>query len=456
VHERHPTRSEGFSIVEMLVAITILMIALLAAALMFENGMRVSGDTRQRVVAAHLATQAMESVRGPAANPAKFTSVIDANLGQTVQTRTVNGLQFTITQDIQWVGQTSSANSCDAGGSTSGLVAQVTESVTWANMRATKPVQSTTALSPPVGAYASNTGGLAVKVVDAQNQPRANINVQITGPSTDTQKTTAQGCAFFAYIPPGTYTASVIEGTGVGDQEQLTPSQTKAVVVGQTASLVFNYDTAATIAVSGWTISGAATTVATNIPISVANTGLQPYAAFSFPATTTSLTPLYPYTSGYTVFAGNCADNNPVGKNGVNNPFYPGQPTTPINVTAGATSPAAVQLYSLPVVVTAAGVPVSGATVTANPPSPSFGSPNNPVCTNGIASGSQPVLGLAASDAAGQSLTAVPLGHWAITATSGTMTGTVNVWVQPTGIFAVTSGGAATGSALSSVAVAIS
>ena len=50
----------------------------------------------------------MEKVRGPAADPTKFTTIAD---GQTITTQrqTVNGLQFTITQDMQWVGQSSPA-----------------------------------------------------------------------------------------------------------------------------------------------------------------------------------------------------------------------------------------------------------------------------------------------------------------------------------------------------------
>ena len=60
-------------------------------------------STRQRVVAAQLAASAIEKIRGPAADPARFTTQVVP--GQTITTQTVNGLQFTITQDMQWVGQ---------------------------------------------------------------------------------------------------------------------------------------------------------------------------------------------------------------------------------------------------------------------------------------------------------------------------------------------------------------
>jgi hypothetical protein len=441
--------------IEMLVAVSLLLIALLAAAFMFQAGIKASGDSRQRVVAAHLATQALEAVRGPAADPAKFKSTITDHAGQEIYDVTVNGLRYRITQDIQFVNQASNSSSCDGGSLTSGLIAQVTERVTWQNMGATKPVQTTTALAPPVGAYSQTTGGFAVKVLDAQGKPRPNVNVQITGPTTDTIETTVDGCAFFAFIPPGTYTASVIEGTGVGDQNELVPSISKPVLVGQIASHVFNYDTAATISFGGWAISGGASAPATGIPISVANNGLQPYFAYSYLPGSAAMTPLYPYTNGYTVFAGSCADNNPLGKDGSKNLFYPTLSPAPIGVAAGGTAATTLDLYTLPITVQSGGLPVPNAVITAK--ASSFSAPYTAVCTNGGSAGIPPTIGLVASDASGVSLTGVPLGHWSITATAGTQKNTtpVDVWVMPDGVYAVTGGGAQTGSPLSTVTVAI-
>ncbi len=118
-------------------------------------------------------------------------------------------------------------------------------------MAGTNPVQSTTALSPPVGAYSASTGSIAVKVFDSTGAVSQNVNVKVQGPLTQTQQTTSEGCAFFPFLDVGTYAVSVIEGTGVGDQENVTPTQNTSVSVGQTASLLFNYDTAATIDETG-------------------------------------------------------------------------------------------------------------------------------------------------------------------------------------------------------------
>jgi hypothetical protein len=232
----------------------------------------------------------------------------------------------------------------------------------------------------------------------------------------------------------------------------LVPSQATSVTIGQTASLTFNYDTAATINITGW--SGSTATPATNIPIGIANTSLQPYQQYSYAPGATSLTPVFPYPSGYTVFAGNCTDNNPVGYDATHNKFYNNPGTSTVTVSPGTTSTTTVPLYDLPVtVVNSAGQPVvatlTATETTTNP------SPYTAICTNGGASGSAPTIGLVTTSAAGTSTTAAPLGHWTIKAVSGSKQGTVKIWRRITGVFNVTSGGAATGSAISTITVTV-
>jgi hypothetical protein len=225
------------------------------------------------------------------------------------------------------------------------------------------------------------------------------------------------------------------------------------VTVGQTASLQFAYDTGATISITGW--SNSAATPATGIPVSIANSALLPYRQYSYTAGTTVMTPLFPTPSGYTVFAGNCTDNNPVGLDTTNNVFYNNPGTSPVSVTAGGTTTTTILLYDVPVtVVNSTGVVQPNAVVTAtettgNP------SPYTAVCTSGAASGAAPTLGMVTTDAAGTSTTAMPLGHWSIKAVVGPKQGTTKVWRRITGVFATTATGASTGSALTTVTVTV-
>jgi Tfp pilus assembly protein PilV len=455
--EIHPVAArleDGFTIVEVLVAVTVLVIAMIGVALLFENTIIASGNTRNRVVAANLATEQMETVRGQAADPTKFTVIPQ---GQTVLPATpivagnaqlVNGIQYTVTQDVQFVGQSSSTSSCDSPSASTGQIMQVSETVTWPDMAGTKPVNEVTTLAPPVGAYSASSGSIATKIFDSTGAVSDNVNVQITGPTTATQQTTAEGCAYFAFLPVGTYTVTVIEGTGVGDQEVVAPAQTASVSVGQTVSLQFLYDSPATIVA---TLPSPANTAgapahATGMSLSVANTGLQPYSQFSFPAAAGDVTTspgLFPYSSGYTTFAGNCTDNNPLGKDTSRNPFYPTATPVPVAVTPNGSVTTTVPLYTVSIHVNSAAV--AGTTLTAV--ETTYPAPYAAVCTNGTATGTAPTLGLTRLTATGDSVTSLPLGHWTITATctpgmpaactSANNSGSVNVWVKPDGVYAV-------------------
>jgi Tfp pilus assembly protein PilV len=446
--------AEGFTIIEVVVAISILVVALLGASALFSNAIIVSGNTRNRVVAANLATSAMENARGWAVSPSSFSLIAQ---GQTVfagPAQLVNGVQYTVTQNAAFVGTNSTTSTCDIPSATQGQILKVTEVVTWPSMNGTKPVKEVTTLAAPVGVYSANSGALAVKVFDSTGNVNQNINVQITGPTTTTQQTSDEGCAYFYGVPVGTYTITVIEGTGIGDQEVALPTQTASVAVGQTASVQFQYDRSATISVPMPTVPAPAL----NMYVSVANTGLQPYGQFSFSpgaytgGTVVTTPNLFPYASGYTLFAGNCTDNNPLGKDTNRNLFYPTAAPVPITVTPGnnTTAPGPVPLYPVTLhVQNSTAVPVV-TTPTANETT-TFAAPYTAVCTSGTATGTAPTLSLATTNATGDSVTALPLGHFTITAKctkpaapcpAANKVATQNIWVKPDGVYSVLSSGA--------------
>lgn len=454
--------AEGFTVIEVVVAVTVLVVALTGAALLFNNAIVVSGNTRNRVVATNLATSAMENVRGLAADPTKFTTIPQGLTVMNGPAQKVNGIQFTVQQNVSFVSTTSSTSSCDSPGLTTGQIMQVNEIVSWPSMAGTKPIRQVTTLSPPVGAYSATSGAVAAKVYDSTGNVASGVNVQITGPTTVTQATTTEGCAYFAYVPVGTYTVTIISGTGVGDQEVVAPTQTASVSIGQTASVQFQYDIAATIVATlpSPTNTAGAPPYATGMSISVANTGLQPYGQFSFPATTTgdvTTSPsLFPYSSGYTVYAGNCVDNNPLGKDTNRNLFYPTAAPVPLAVSPGSSATTTVPLYTLPIhVQNSTAVPVTNVVPTVT--ETSFAAPMTAICTTGTATASLPTLNLVITSATGDSVTSMPLGHWTIKAkcihgapacpgstSASDKSASLNVWVKPDGVYAVDSAGNST------------
>jgi Tfp pilus assembly protein PilV len=430
----HDAGAEGFTVIEAVLAVSLLVVAMLAIAQMFSASILVSGDTRSRVVAANLATQSIEQLRGFANDPIKFTTSIP--IGRTVSTQTVGQVTYTITQDTEWVGQRAATSDCDSTPG-SAQVLRATSSVTWPHMGATQPVQSTTTLSPPVGAYDPNSGSIAAKVFSASGGAQAGVPVTAVGPTSQTEVTTADGCAFFAYQTAGTYTVSLSAGGYVGDQEVASPSQTASVTVGGTTSLQFNYDLAARINVLGW--SNPAPVAATGLPVSVANTGLQPYRSFSFSPGTSSLAPLYPYTSGYVLFAGSCTDADPIGLDTSSNPFYPGFSPTSVAVTPGGAVSAPVTLYRLALlVVDGTNKPITGTTLAAT-------------ATGVTCPGGAPTYGVATTGSTGvypsvpNSTTGVSLGKLHISTTSGKPItcpsinpSCADVWVKPDGTYDTT------------------
>ena len=137
------------------------------------------------------------------------------------------------------------------------------------------PVTDQTLVTPPVGTFNSNSGNNGDMVLDLNAAPREGIPVTLNGPSgITTVFTTSDGCAFFAYQDPGSYTMSVSLAGNVNDQGLFNPSQTIAVVAGSTVQTQINFDVAATLQLT--MVGGAGGTVPNQMSYTIANTGLLP------------------------------------------------------------------------------------------------------------------------------------------------------------------------------------
>jgi hypothetical protein len=295
----------------------------------------------------------------------------------------------------------------------------------------------------------------------------ANATVSIAGPSGASIVTGVDGCAFFAFVTTGTYTVSATQAGYVSDQELVTPTYSNVVVaVSQTVNRPFLLDRSSTITATV-TSSPAA---AGGLPLSVDNNKLAPYGFVTFAADSTSLSPVFPYPSGYLPFAGSCSDSDPMGRNTTSKaPFYPtpsgsavpAAALTPVDTAAGATSPAAVQLYPLTLRVQASilgivTLPI-GASIRAVPTvsgnaqlSPSW-SPNiNWVCPLPL-----PTYSLAVTVIGGLSTTGVGLGHYTIVQASKPTTPLAYVWVEPDGTHLVNSSTGSVASSPSTVTVTV-
>ena len=327
-----PARPEsGFSLIELVVSITIFSLLVGTLVALIATGLRVARNNKDRSVGAHLASQEMDSIRQQ-----PFSRI---SIGQANHNVTVNTVSYKVKTDADWVANSSTSNSCDSTGSAP-RVLRVTVEVTWPDMRGTDPVQTSTEISPPVGSYDPDNGHIAVRVRDRNATALGGIPVRVTGSGVDATQTTTDtaGCAFFGFLPPASYAVTLGTTGWVDRQSNAVPSQTVAVSAGNITSVAFDYDEAATITA---TLAGARGGVpASAVPLTLANTGLLPAGSKSFPGTgvVRTLTSLFPYSDGYTAWAGGCEDADPEGADGTGTRYWPGaQRENAISVDPGGT-----------------------------------------------------------------------------------------------------------------------
>ena len=409
-------RQDGYSVVELLVALTVFALVFAAVSMGIGRALEVNRGNRNRSAAAYLAARELEEVRAQS-----FSSV---TLGRTtcVYTTTSCNLPspYTVVQDVAWASPGSTTTSCDVPTSSGAALAykRVTVTVTWPDMNGVAPVTSQTLLTPPGGTFDPNDGHILVQAFDRDALPLAGKTVSLSGPATVSQTTTSDGCAFFSYLDPGTYTATITTSGYVDRQGNQPATQSVGVTASQITRVQFDYDEAATLSVGLVAPSGAVLPTGTyGIAMTVANSNLTVgYKSFQQAATgsgtTRTINPLFPYASGYQVWAGDCADADPAAYAG-------GSRGAVLASNPAATTSGSANLDAVDVVVKRGGVAVSGAAIQAIHAAGTG-------CTSG-----ETLTTTTTTDSAGKLRLALPYGTWTIRATSGTRTATGSVILDP-------------------------
>ena len=408
VLRRLPRRGDdaGLTLIELMFALVIFAIVAAATVAGLTLAMNTGRLDRNRVAAANLAARELEIVRnefnatatGPMTVAAQnyVTNPNPLPGGTAGQPLVVDHVDYTVTRNAQWLPAGTGKSACDGGSAITYPTLAVHVAVTWPRMDGTQPVTSNTILTPRKGVLSSSMGFVAVKVQNSAGQPADEQQVLLAGPGGSFTDTTASdGCAVFSITTGGTYTASISEPGYVDYYGNSSPSQT---VVAATGSLVigkpFIYDQASTLNVKFETASGYALP-ATLPQLTLGNTNLQPSGTKTAPSagTTTALTGLFPFSDGYTVWAGGCQQSDPAAAGGTRTATVvpPGQAKS-VDAHLAPVSLQAVQ----------AGNPLSGATVVARPSS-----------TTGCAASEDPIT-LGVTNALGQLNTSLPAGTWTL------------------------------------------
>jgi type II secretory pathway pseudopilin PulG len=298
----------GFALIEVVVSAALLLVVAGGVLAGIEGPSRISGKNETRSQATDLAQQDQERLRSMS-----FTSLV----GYTQTTPvTVGGVTYTRYSSAVWIHDNGDPDSCSTQtNSNTGDYLKITSRVTPSG--AGKPVQVDSLMSAPPGQY-SNKGTLAVLLTDQAGQPVVGQNVSITGAVNMTVPTNSIGCAVFGLIPKGNYTATFSRAGWVDPAAVTNVSLATSVTANSTTIVPHLYAPAGRINVSVDTKIGAAAPVASPAKaVMVSNSGI-PTGTLTFPAPATPTQgvssfalDVFPFQSGYNVWAGSCTANDP-------------------------------------------------------------------------------------------------------------------------------------------------
>lgn len=408
VLRRDGAADEGFGLVEAVVAALVLMLFSGAVFGMIGTTLKVSKVDRQRVAASNLASREMEitrnSLRGGDAAVLALVgagTVTDPDPTGPAGPSVVDGVPYTVTRTVTWLPTGTGTSACDGGSTVTYPAVHVNVVVTWPDIGSVRPVTSDSIVTPNKTLLNTSLSYVAVKVVTYAGTPSASRPVSVSGPSGSwTVQTDDAGCAVFGLSSTGSHSFSLTEGGYVDFASNTPASQSVSVTSGSFKQVSFTWDRSVALNVAlaapaGYALPAALPSV-TAYNASLPSTGTPPNTR-TVPATSagsTVVTGLGPYTNGYSVWAGGCADADPAGSptsgQSTNVVAAPGQ-TVPATVTLGAL------MVTGPPNVTVVATSVDGNCATA----------------------ADKTITLGMTDVNGQLLTSLPYGQWTVASPGG-------------------------------------
>lgn len=302
-----PTRTdEGFSIVEVVVAMVVLTLLSTGIAAGTSVVARMTTDNRARQIAVNLAEAKLDADRA-ILDPTKIYAG--------TSTQTVSGHTFTTTQTTSLVSDDGATITCGSGKTIS--YRQITVQVTWAGMLpTTSPVRSDTIMSPNGRINDASTGSISVLVTGSAGTPEQGVSVTVTpvsGSATALQSQPADtgpdGCSYATDVTPGTYKVTLTRAGSVDTLQAPHPYNDAVVVMpGATSSVTFSYDDAMNYNLT-YADGGGAAVLPQTMPVTFLAASGAPFITPGSTAAPSSIA-LYPFPAGYTAIAGAEADAN--------------------------------------------------------------------------------------------------------------------------------------------------
>ncbi len=405
---RRLAADSGFSLIEAVVALSILALVSTSFTYGMNLALRVTRDDRLRQQATHLAERELEIVRNKFQHSDESGQLGVLQAGRVIndaplpggtqgQPLQIDGREFIVerTNSIQLKGNGESP--CDGGGSVDYLTIAVNVAVSWSDSGKTHTVESNTLLTPVKGVE-GDVGYIAAKLTDSTGGGTENVAVLASGPSTSvTQYTAADGCAVFMFSSAGDYTLELNSAGYVNQEGFQNTEKTATLEKGKLKVIPFSYERAATLSVGYATAPGHS--LPTTLPgLTLFSSGLPAPGEMHVPGGSDPVTVdgLWPYPSGYAVWAGTCDQNDPA----LNTLGHP-RPVA-VQADAGDTVAMTVDLAPVSVRTVAAGVGIDGVTLVATPVSPAG------------CDAAELTLTLGATSGGGYLNTSLPAGSWLV------------------------------------------
>ena len=192
----------GSLLIEVLVAAV--LVAVMGAALFgaLDSSAKVSGTAKARAGAAAVAQDDQERMRA-------MPIVSLNNLREHRDPVVVGKITYVVDSRADWIADASGGTDCTANGKAADYL-KITSTVDAKNVPGLKPVVVTSTVTPAPGTFQGNEGSEAVTVVNRNGLGIPGLTVTIAGPTTASDITDANGCAFFGYEPAGSYTGAVL------------------------------------------------------------------------------------------------------------------------------------------------------------------------------------------------------------------------------------------------------
>lgn len=404
--------ASGFSLIEVVVAMVVLMVFAGALSVTLLDSLSVSKASRQRVAAGNLAARELEIVRNTFSSSdddalavAAQSSVTNGNPLTGTGPSIVDGVSYTVQRDVQWLPTGTGVSACDGGSLVNSPSLSVSVTVTWPNMRTAKPVRAQTVMTPLKGTLDDvTTAFLAVKVQGSDGLPSDGVTAKAVGPGgTFLHTTDGSGCAVFQVGTAGDYTIT-LNTTGWVDQTG-TQVSLKTPVPAAAAKLVkvgMTYDLAASMNVTLATDAGYA--IPSPLPAvnyvkldAVLSSVRQTLTSAS---TTTAITSLWPTTDGYSAWSGGCPDSDPAASP------TSGSRGAPVVIPPGGVGAVTARLAPIDITVQSVlSVKIPNVVITAK-------SASTVACTT-----SDKTLTLGTTDSNGKLKASLPFGKWTLNTT---------------------------------------